>query len=437
MTFYSSFSLYFLVFFHLFFSYNVLGELYSPYSKVTPYLIILFILLSVFYLFAYFTAKYVDINPIIKFFLPLLCIVLFFIQPILSQDVYWNLTLGKGFVLFKLNPYLNSPNDILKLGLPMSLDRYVIVWRHLAMTHGPASTLLHTLAAFPSSVVANILTLKLFSFAAFFVSLRYFYKILLSLKVKDAYLKLFYLSFNPVILINLLVDLHNDVYIMMLLILSFYFLLKDKLELSFVFIILGVFTKYITLIFVPIYLYMLYMKSPLKSVKAGVIAALIGIVLYIPFIGDLVRNPSLIGDFMYGARYGVVQYYALGSTPGYVLLHELFGITVAKFFVLFGSFFFPVYYLRKKEYLNVYLVPLLFIMFFISSFQVWYLSWVLPFLVIRDNRLFTGLLTFFAFFSTHLSSLELLSIFLLLYISYYLIIKKWSFKKSFAKRQII
>lgn len=208
-------------------------------------------------------------------------IVAIWTNPTRSQDLYWNLALGKAYAVHDLNPYVTSPQML-------SSDPWtkpVLVWRNLPMTHGPLWTLLMAaIAKLGLSLQASIIATKMVMFSALSVSIILLWRIMDMhgfSKEKKAALLVFF-AWNPFVIQNCLVDVHSDLLMMLSILSSYYFLMRKKYSLSIISLILGGFIKYTSLLLLPIPLFELISQKKTalkKKFSSLVIVALIGLAL--------------------------------------------------------------------------------------------------------------------------------------------------------------
>lgn len=178
-------------------------------------------------------------------FLALLAIVLALAYPMLSSDVFKYLFAGKEIVLYHANPYVVTPN-----AFPDDTWIRFMRWVHTTTPYGPVFTLI----AVPYYVLGF----------GKFVPILYLFKCtqvawyLLSVwllgKLGNKRAQLFF-AYNPLILMEWLVNAHNDAIMITLLLLSVYLYVVQKRAWSCFAILLSIGVKYVTAIFLPFILF--------------------------------------------------------------------------------------------------------------------------------------------------------------------------------------
>ena len=179
--------------------------------------------------------------------------------PFLSHDSFKYLFAAKMVVKYHLNPHTHSPNFI-------QGDDWLrfMRWVHTPSPYGPIFTLI-TIPAYLLGLgkfVPSLFILKLLNFGWYVLAIIFIGKISLKLNFTQAqtvFNQLFF-ALNPLILIENLANAHNDMPMMALFLIGFYLFLQSKYYFSLLtfksalLILLSLGIKYITAIFLPVYL---------------------------------------------------------------------------------------------------------------------------------------------------------------------------------------
>ena len=301
-------------------------------------------------------------------------------HPTRSQDIYWSLLLGKGFSHFHLNPYTTQP-----LALEKDSWAYpILAWKDMTMMYGPVWTLLVSgVSAVTDSLSVALLIMKFIFVGAFVFSVVLFWKImaLLNIPRTKCYQLVFLFMWNPFVIQCVLVDLHNDIFLMLSLLASYYFLLKKHHGASMMALILGGFVKYVPWFFliIPVYYLLRDTRQGNKRFNTLIRLCVIGLfslwLFYLPFGG---LNPqNLLGLSSQVENVGFSSQFL----PGTTLVTVLFGTSFAqdRWFGIFLMLIALVWCLYKNKPLLAYTLPIIFLLFFGTPwFQPWYGLWVLP-----------------------------------------------------------
>lgn len=209
----------------------------------------------------------------------LLSLILTLSYPMLSSDVFKYLFSAKEILVYHANPYLFPPNTF-------DGDTWIrfMRWVHTPTPYGPVFTAL----AIPYYVlgfgkfVPILYMFKLDQAAWYLLSVWLIGKITKSQKWEDSSVVMAQLFFalNPLILMEWLVNAHNDAIMIALLLGSLYFLTLQKRVWSFVMLLLSIGIKYVTVIFLP----MLLFPKLIKKYFALVIYYLLFILTLAPLL---------------------------------------------------------------------------------------------------------------------------------------------------------
>lgn len=203
-------------------------------------------LLFVFYgLFIWWVGKKRLVTKQIWMLIGLTCGILLFSFPSFSYDIFNYMATAKVTFFYKENPYLIMPIEF--VGEPML--KFLHAANKTAL-YGPVWILF---TAIPHAAGLGNLILTVFTFKAF-ISIFYLGAAWLVWKLSDKNINsLVLFAFNPLILIETLVSSHNDVVMMVLVLLALYFSLRKKKILGFFSWVLSVGIKYASLVLLPIF----------------------------------------------------------------------------------------------------------------------------------------------------------------------------------------
>src|SRR3989344_779780 len=414
--------------------FSLRGAFFGPTFEMPEYtamiLLLCFSVFGVFFNYVISKSKYrFDKMARLVFGVFLISLILFSItKPLFSQDIYWNMLLAKGFVFDRMNPYLTPPYQ---LG-HYQLYNYLHMWEKIPMTHGPVSVYYYILPyLITNSDKPAIILLRLFSGLVVLATAFVLFKIVKdgSDYSKKKFVPLIFLT-APLVLVNGILDAHNDILVMFSITLSYYFLLKEKDTLSFVSLILGFAVKYITVVLLPIPLIRLLLSR--KSVKTKIqevalmvlISAAIVVISYAPFLKDGWNVPP-------GLKFqAMFSHYTVMAFPTYLIqvLTRVNPIHLKLFGFFAGAGVAGMLSLKGK-YLEAYVIPVLLILFTTTTWLVsWYFLWIFPLLLLFRERshivvsLYILFLGTFGFSINSLSSLVLIYMYIVIFLR---MVKKW------------
>lgn len=185
----------------------------------------------------------------------LVTIVLFFTYNAFSYDLFNYIFDAKIVTHYYQNPYFHKALDF--TGDPMLSFMH---WTHRTYPYGP----LWLVITVPLSFVGrNIFIITFFLFKAlmavsYFLTAKYIYKIAKILDFKNPMGAVIFFALNPLVITESLISAHNDIVMMFLAILSFYYLVREKRIVSLLFLITSIAVKYATVFLLPFYLYFFF-----------------------------------------------------------------------------------------------------------------------------------------------------------------------------------
>jgi len=314
------------------------------------------------------------------------------IYPIFSIDLYEFIMRGRIWSLYKVNPYLHPPSDFKN-----DLFYSIIFWKFQPMAYGPVWTWLLWLPTklAGNSVFLNQFFMKLVLFIVYLLSAQQVYRLakLFELKNPIVYCEAFLL--NPFMVVSILVDGHNDIVMTFFLLWSLVELKKGRDLLSLALLVLSVLTKYVTAVFVPLYVlyywfkYKGISKKSFFALKATALSLIVAALVFKPFWAGLqtFQGITSVGKSFHDNTITYLIFKAI-SLFARGLPDNVF-MSVSQFtFVLFYIIILIAFSRTSRGVKDVNkAVVLTFGAYFaLGSFQFgsWYLVWIVPFI------LFTG-----------------------------------------------
>lgn len=333
-----------------------------------------------------------EIRVVIIFFI-IFNATLFFAWPLTSVDIFTYIHTSRVLSIHHANPYIASFNDF-----PNDAFSQVIknCWSSYPTPYGPIFTIISSLITFigKKSLLLSLYLLKLLFVCANILS------VYLIQKVFKNYQLTFLYAWNPLILFEFCCNGHNDILTILLLLTSFYFLLRspEKLTnyyLAFVFLFFSVLIKYITAIFVPIFILLVIkkIKTRKEKIKFTILTMLISLFLififYAPFwnswntFSRIILQTNHIYPAWIFASFLVVAtsiLLELIRIENYLHLAAIGGKIIFIFFYLI--LLLKIVLKRNVDFKNDLIVFFLFsLLFFYLTFFTWFMPWYLPLLI--------------------------------------------------------
>ncbi len=188
----------------------------------------------------------------IKFFVGL-AIILTLAYPMLSYDVFNYMFHSKILIFYHQNPHLHAP-----LEYTGDLWLRFMRWVHTPSAYGPVFTAIEL----PSYLLGfgrfvPVLYLMKITMTGFFVWCVYLVGKIgkqIGLRGEQSLFAMMALAFNPFLLMDVVVNGHNDAVMMAFFLLSLYYSLKSRVGSSVFSLLASIGTKYVTVITAPLYL---------------------------------------------------------------------------------------------------------------------------------------------------------------------------------------
>ena len=224
-------------------------------------------------------------------------IVLIFAYPNLSDDIYrflWDAEL----ILERKNPYLYIPEDIVDSGNQALFNK--LNSKKYYSPYPPVSQLVYVLAAAISSGKLYIfsIVIKVLTLTAELGTLIVMLRILNHLNLSKERIFIYWL--NPLILIELMGNLHFESFMILFMTASVYFLMKSKLTYGAISFVLAIASKLLPLMFAPFLLAHLGFK---RSFKFILISSICFVLFFVPIIIGIVNGTFLSSVGLYFQKF--------------------------------------------------------------------------------------------------------------------------------------
>ena len=228
-------------------------------KQTIAYLIIITILISIYFLIIKRRKElFKDIKSVIIFILIISSIFVFTI-PMLSSDVFYYLGIGRLNGEYGQNPYYISMAEYVDANPDLDINSDTVMlqgynsyWAKTTVVYGPIWTIICSIVSKLSlgNIDFGLLVFKLVNLTIHILNCCIIYK----LSKKKIFVLLY--GLNPFILLEAIVNVHNDIFMILFILLALYYLLKKKnLVLSVVFLAIATCIKYFTILLIIIFFY--------------------------------------------------------------------------------------------------------------------------------------------------------------------------------------
>lgn len=362
------------------------------------YLIVLALLTLLYFMIIRKRKEIFDNNKKMFCFIAIVSTIFVIALPFTSGDIFYYLGVGRLDSKYHKNPYyvtvkefIETENNIEFLDKDTALEKgYTNYWSDTTVIYGAVWTLICKAMGMLSfgSVNIGILAFKIANLGVHILNCYLIYKI--------SNRKMFVLMYgiNPFILIEGIACVHNDIFMILFILVSLYFLLKKKnIFLSVVFLAIATAIKYFSIILLPfIIIYYFRNEKPkvrfLKCIQYGLAFLFVLAIPYIIYIRDL-----QVFNGLFAQQEKITKNF-------YIILTEYFdNISIAMLSKSFLYCFALVYLFRvidlltKKEIkfreeiqsANYFIIVFLFLL--ITNFQPWYIMWLFPCLIWQKAKI--------------------------------------------------
>lgn len=324
-------------------------------------------------------------------YITIISVIFIAVIPFTCSDVFYYLGVGRIDSKYGQNPYYITIKEFVETEDnakylqedTVLAQGYINDWSDSTVVYGPIWTLICKVVAFFSfgNIDIGLLVFKIINVLVHLLNCYLIYKI-----TNKKIFTLLY-GLNPFILIEGIACVHNDMFVILFVLLSFYFLLKKKnLYASVAMLSLATAIKYFTIILLPfIIMYYFRKEKPLKRfakcIQYGLWFALILAICYLFYVknmqvlkGLFTQQEKLAKDF-----YIIISEYFTEPSG----LVKTVNKTLLKAFVI--VYFFSCVILLNKNNIkfrtqmqtaNYFIMAFLFLL--ITNFQPWYIMWLFP-----------------------------------------------------------
>jgi hypothetical protein len=226
--------------------------------------------------------KHINLKQIFMLLGMTAVILLFSYPAMLSFDIFNYIATSKVLFLYHENPYVIMPIEF--AGDP--LLGFMHAGNKIAL-YGPSWLLL---AGIPYLLGFGNFIVTLFSFklfvSAFYIATSFF----IWKMSKNNIISLILFSFNPLIVIEVLVSGHNDIAMMFFALFSIFLLTKKKIFPAIIFFLLSIFIKYATVFLLPVFLLMIWKIIKKKEVNLEKIFYYSSLLMFLGFFLSPIRE---------------------------------------------------------------------------------------------------------------------------------------------------
>ena len=324
-------------------------------------------------------------------FIAIISFIFMLILPYLSSDIYYYIGDSWLSAKYNENPYYTTVKDLQDKEINDEILNNTGYWKHTTSIYGPMWNSIAKLLVGLSfgNVTLALLIFKVVSLLIHVLNSYLIYKITKSKKYMLIY------GLNPLVLIELLSNVHNDIYLILFILLALYFLIRKKnIYFTIIFMALSICIKYSTVLMVPFVLIYCYRNN---SIPKRILYCLIGglriiaivVIFYLPYYRDMtIFTNMLVQDGKYTQSIMALLMIKLEGNSLFSIINSL---KLPVFAILYISTVIIVLFYKKitlsfiiKKY---NFIMLIFIFIVLTTFQKWYVLWLLPTIIFVNKNM--------------------------------------------------
>lgn len=360
--------------------------------QMWSYLVIV-ILMSTFYMLIIKKRGEIfkDIKAVYKFIIAISLICVLGL-PFMSSDVYYYLGIGRLSSKYKQNPYytdiksyIDENNIDIKDDSVMETG-YNNYWANTTVVYGAVWSTICSVVAFFSfgSLNAGILIFKLLNVLIHILNCVLLYKL-----SKKRIFPLLY-GLNPFILIEGIVNVHNDIYMAFFIMLALYMIKeKKKIVWSLLFVAFATAIKYVAILLLPLIVIYNYREEKIgtRILKCLIWGLVFGVFVFVPYLLYIRDINVFNGIATQQIRYakGLYCYLYVKYPAAKELVKYVRSIMIYMFILMYSIICIRLITKKDiiwyKEIRKIFVVLLFFLLFMITNFQPWYFIWLSTILV--------------------------------------------------------
>lgn len=322
-------------------------------------------------------------------FITLISIMFMMILPYLSSDIYYYI--GDSWLASKYgeNPYYTTVEDLQNNGINDEILNNTGYWKNTTSVYGP---LWNSLAKLFVTFSFGSVTIALFIFKIASLLIHVLNCYLINKITKSNKYMLLY-GLNPLVLIEFLNNVHNDIYLVLFMLLALYFLIRKKnVIFTIIFLALSISIKYSTVLLVPFILIYCFRKKSIPQrilfcTISGLSIILLVVLFYLPYYQDVTifinmlvqgkRYSQSINTFLLTRYNWILQLIKPFQMPMYVIMYiRIISILLCREKINIKEI--------MKQY-NYILIAFIFVI--LTNFQKWYILWILPTIIWQSKNM--------------------------------------------------
>lgn len=305
------------------------------------------------------------------------------IIPYTSRDVYSYIANGWSTAHYSINPYYTSIGELIgETGVNDEMfNKVAKAWMNETVVYGPLWTLICTGLSWLSfgNIDIALLIFKIINILVHIACTILVYKV----TRKKVFMILY--GLNPFILFEAISNVHNDIFIILFILLAIYFTIRKKnLFLVVLFTAMATAVKYLAILILPfLVIYYVRNKSVLERIKYCILSGIEFLIVLALFYLVYMRDLSVLaGLFIQQDKYNRSILYFIYEYIGNDTAEKLKNIFLLIFAIAYAVFCIKLLLQKNISFAktirkyNIFLLIFTFIL--ITNFNAWYVMWLFP-----------------------------------------------------------
>lgn len=354
------------------------------------YIVILAVITFLYYLIIKNQEKiFKNIKEIIVF-IALASLIFLVVIPFNCSDVFYYLGIGRLSSKYGQNPYYTTITEYVNNNQSQTEDDTIIMqssindWANTTVVYGPIWTLICSGVSGASfgNVDLGLMLFKILNLLIHLVNCYLIYILSKSKKFAIIY------GLNPFMLLEGIMAVHNDIFVVLFILLGLYFLLNRKKILpAITMLAIASAIKYFSVILLPMFILYYFREEKISKrviycIKYGLIFIVIFLLPYLlyaqdinVFLGLVTQQGKLAKNF-----YIILKQYFEEVTPN--IINDTNKILLIGFVIYYLCTWLRLLFEKKIKLNNLAreyeIIIALFIFLIITNFQPWYIMWLFP-----------------------------------------------------------
>ncbi|HEX3641271.1 MAG TPA: hypothetical protein VHV10_08275 [Ktedonobacteraceae bacterium] len=307
-----------------------------------------------------------------------------FVYPVTAIDIFNYIAYGLLLVQHHANPMITPPSRFIADPLMGLAGGFI----DQPSPYGPLGQLIQALpvAIGGRNILASLLLLKFMSSGMLVISAFFVYKILFPIKPEFALPGVLALAWNPFALFEFCANGHNDIVMMLLIILAIFTLRNEHPVWALTLITASALIKFASLPLIPLFFIYSYSHQPtlrkriVYTIEASICSAVLAFICFAPFWA----GPQTFARFFSEIGYQKYSFsnFLQDSSSGHISLQQAKVIGWA----LFGNCFIYAFWLSSKDFSGLlkgcYITMFALLALSVTYIQPWYLIWPFVFAIL-------------------------------------------------------